>query len=218
MSQSKKAHKRAEREAAAAKLDRDRYRSELGARGAAYYAVGRFSIRHGLLPVCGNLLHQAVELFLKAVLVKRGTPLLDLPDIFGHDLTRLWTTVAAGDSTLAGHEATIASLDPLIELRYPDSVLSVGATIAVGPRDLGSLRPSFPPGAQVPPHYEIDLEMVDALVALLIKLASLSAIDLIAFKRAEVLAEILYDNSHAACWEIPAAHIQVLPVPTSSDC
>jgi hypothetical protein len=50
-----------------------------------YYVVGRFAAFAGLIPITGNLLHHAVEMFLKGGLSKNGVSLVDLKKM-GHNL------------------------------------------------------------------------------------------------------------------------------------
>ena len=40
-------------------------RSEFFSAGTQYYVAGRYAVIVGLIPVAGNLLHHAVEMFLK---------------------------------------------------------------------------------------------------------------------------------------------------------
>ena len=53
-----------------------------------YYASGRFAALSGILPVCGNLLHHAVEMYLKGALAS----VLDLNALRGlnHNLVQIW--------------------------------------------------------------------------------------------------------------------------------
>jgi hypothetical protein len=56
-----------------------------------YYVVGRFAAFAGLIPITGNLLHHAVEMFLKGGLSKNGVRLVDLKKM-GHNLPNIWTS------------------------------------------------------------------------------------------------------------------------------
>src|SRR4051794_8455400 len=60
-----------------------------------YYATGRFAALTGLMPVCGNLIHHAVEMMLKG----RLTHPLTLPQMavnpYRHCLPRIWQTFKA---------------------------------------------------------------------------------------------------------------------------
>lgn len=55
-----------------------------------YYVAGRSAVIDGLSPVCGNLLHHAAEMALKAALAD----VLTLPDLkkLNHSLLKIWAT------------------------------------------------------------------------------------------------------------------------------
>jgi hypothetical protein len=137
-----------------------------------YYASGRFAALSRLHRAAANLLHHAVELLLKAVLV-RSLPLERLKKEFGHDLPLLWQAATAASPSLVTpqRQRTIAALHKFEDLRYPDLLLSHGGTLTVAlqtgedPRVSGT-RPSS--GA----HYQFNLEDIDELWAALFHGAS----------------------------------------------
>ena len=51
---------------------------EFFATAGQYYVVGRFAAFAGLIPITGNLLHHAVEMFLKGGLSKNGSSLVKM--------------------------------------------------------------------------------------------------------------------------------------------
>jgi hypothetical protein len=53
--------------------------------GVQYYVAARSAVMAHLLPVCGNLYHHSLEMFLKAGL-SRHLSLRDLQNRFGHRL------------------------------------------------------------------------------------------------------------------------------------
>jgi hypothetical protein len=142
--------------------DRAHARVEFFRMGTHYYVAGRFAALSGLFPVAGNLLHHAIEMYLKGALVDLAG-LNGVRDL-GHDLNRIWNEYKARVSS-----ADAASLDsPIFELhrferlRYPDTVVREGMDAAftifrgqqaeiTGPN--GPIRP-----------YSLVLEDVDALV------------------------------------------------------
>ena len=63
---------------------RNRLRVEFGRLGAHYYIAGRFAFFSAFIPVAGNLLHHAVEMFLKGALIR--TLALEKLQSIGHDL------------------------------------------------------------------------------------------------------------------------------------
>jgi hypothetical protein len=88
-----------------------------------YYVAGRMAARAGFLPVYGNLLHHAVEMYLKAALV--GVVSLEkLKKKYIHNLEKLWRRFKAkeADAALDGFDATIHDLHKFEELRYPDEI------------------------------------------------------------------------------------------------
>jgi len=80
-----------------------------------YYISGRLAAKCFLVPVYGNLLHHAVEMFLKAVLV--GTLSIDemKNKKYGHDLTALWARFKEkeNDTALDRFDQTIKDLSRL---------------------------------------------------------------------------------------------------------
>lgn len=142
--------------------DRDRARVEFFRMGTHYYVAGRFAALSGLFPVAGNLLHHAIEMYLKGALV-RLLGLNGLRDL-GHDLDHIWNAykarVSPADATSL--DSPISELQRFERLRYPDTVVREGMDAAftifrgqqaeiTGPN--GPLRP-----------YSLVLEDVDALV------------------------------------------------------
>jgi hypothetical protein len=150
----------------------DRARVEFFRLGMHYYVAGRFAALAGLFPMAGNLLHHAIEMFLKGALV-RLVGLDALRDI-GHDLNKLWDAFKAHfpSSEAASFDKPIVEMHRFERLRYPDIVIREGmeATFAV-------LR-SQPvetsgPGAS-PPRYSLVLEDFDALAKLLFQKAGVN--------------------------------------------
>lgn len=109
-----------------------RHRFELLA--TQYYVAGRFAAMGGLAPVYGNLLHHAVERYLKAALVE------DIPvgrlRAAGHNLIRLWRMFKTTSNlpNLERFDATIRSLDRFENVRYLDDAKQLGLrTMVLGP-------------------------------------------------------------------------------------
>jgi hypothetical protein len=91
-----------------------------------YYVAGRFAAFAHFNPVTGNLLHHAIEMFLKGSLSKELT--LDELEKLGHNLPRIWTQfkTQANDPSLDQFDENICKLHAYKELRYPDSMLTKG--------------------------------------------------------------------------------------------
>src|SRR5689334_128947 len=81
------AHSEAEKKAHRAKAADEEFMKL----GVQYYVAARSAVMAQLLPVCGNLYHHSLEMFLKAGLSRHIT-LDDLKNQrkFGHDLRKLW--------------------------------------------------------------------------------------------------------------------------------
>lgn len=137
-----------------------------------YYVSGRYAVFAGLNPVAGNLLHHAVEMYLKGALSKTMT--LDQLTKLKHNLPKVWECFKAqvADPGLDTFDALILSLHAFEELRYPNSILSSGmmATISVSRVSGTSTRSP----ARPEPEYELYLEEVDALVDKIFPIASVN--------------------------------------------
>ena len=98
-----------------------------------YYAAGRSAALMGLHRVAPLLLHHAIELILKAVLV-RVSSLGELKHNHSHDLNSLWQAAVVEIPALKTptRDQAIADLDKFEALRYPDSLVRQGATVTIG--------------------------------------------------------------------------------------
>jgi hypothetical protein len=97
-----------------------------------YYATARFAMYAQRFPVCGNLFHHAVEMFLKAGIVKAGLARnrkLSLKGM-GHDLKKLWRAFKADfpEPALERHNKTISLLNKFEAIRHPDSKHAIAMT------------------------------------------------------------------------------------------
>jgi hypothetical protein len=134
-----------------------------------YYVVGRFAAFAGFIPITGNLLHHAVEMFLKGGLSKNGLSLVDLKKM-SHNLPNIWTKFKTtfNDPALDQFDDAICSLHRFEDIRYPDLIVAKGmiATINITrqPPLLNSSRPE--------PKYELCVQDIDALVGQLFATAS----------------------------------------------
>jgi len=90
-----------------------------------YYVQARFAMHAQCMPACGNLFHHAVEIFLKAGIVKAGLAQnhkLSVLKGMGHDLKNLWRAFKADfpESALERHDKTILLLNKFEAIRYPN--------------------------------------------------------------------------------------------------
>jgi len=97
-----------------------------------YYVAGRLAARSRLAPIYGNLLHHAVEMYLKAALVGVVTP-QEMKDKYRHDLEKLWDRfkVKVATSALDRYNATIRALHEFEDLRYPDRIKQGSILMAI---------------------------------------------------------------------------------------
>jgi hypothetical protein len=161
-----------------------------------YYAAGRFCAMTRLASAAPQLLHLAVELVLKASLA-RDHSLDELRMKYGHNIGRLWQDVTSVNSTLRtpGRDQTIVNLGRFEELRYPDSLISQGASISF---DFRTRTDSGPPHSDLPsgPHYEFNLEDIDELWAALFVNSRANAVAFLQRLSQEARAAIDRDNLH----------------------
>jgi hypothetical protein len=134
-----------------------------------YYVCGRAGVFAGCLPVSGNLLHHAVELFLKGDLCRS----LSREDLKRqrHELRKLWRTfknLHAG-VPLSQHDDTIKALDKFEKIRYPDAITDLGM---VGAITVAGPIPILRPGPI--PNYVLDLSAVDRLARSIFDAASVN--------------------------------------------
>ncbi len=124
-----------------------------------YHVSGRFAALSLCIPIAGNLLHHAIEMYLKCVLVK--TMSLEQLKNKGHNLTNLWKCFKEvyTDSSYDAHDWYIAELQKFQRLRYPDFVVTEGMQVSYVPF-IANFSP-LPNGPQ--PPYHLILEYVDLI-------------------------------------------------------
>lgn len=118
----------------------ERMKLEFARLGMYYHVAANRSLRLGT--IAGNLAHHAVELYLKAFLV-RYTSLDDLknPKKFGHSLPRLWD--AFSERTEHRHEGlreAVEGLQSFQDIRYPDGILAEGLLFVAAPPEWPSVE------------------------------------------------------------------------------
>jgi hypothetical protein len=150
----------------------DRERERFFSTACDYYIAGRFAAFAGLNPVVGNLLHHAIEMYLKGALAKTKS-LRELDKGFKHDLPKLWEAFKdqTNDAALKRFDATIAELHRFEDIRYPDSILAKGMAAIV------EITRSNIPGAYkgpAVPEYRVCVEDIDELVEAVFFAASFS--------------------------------------------
>src|SRR6266542_1815192 len=137
-----------------------------------YYITGRYGVLAGQIPVAGNLLHHAIEMYLKGSLAKTMT-LKQLKDL-SHSLPGIWATFKTKfpSSDLTKFDSLISSLHDFEELRYPDSILTNGMAVSAGVTRVAGTGPI---GTAHPvTQYELYLEEIDAFVGKIFQVASVN--------------------------------------------
>jgi len=134
-----------------------------------YYVAGRYAALAGFIPTTGNLLHHAVEMYLKGGLSKNGRSLTDLKKL-NHNLPNIWTKFKEtfNDPALNQFDDVISSLHRFEDIRYPDLIVAKGMLTTIDITRQG--RVVQPAGRE--PRYELCLEEIDELVGQLFTTAS----------------------------------------------
>jgi hypothetical protein len=150
--------------------------------GCQYYIAGRYAAFAGFAPVVGNVLHHAVENFLKGGLSKTKT-LRELKNL-GHNLPAIWAAFKAqvNDPGLAQFDRVISTLHEFEELRYPDSVVADGMVcrINISKAAVADMKKAAAASTSatsllpMPPGYDLCLEEIDELVGAVFVAASRS--------------------------------------------
>jgi HEPN domain-containing protein len=94
-----------------------------------YYVTARFAYFAGLIPVCGNLFHHAIEMYLKAALSSSVSVEKLKKD--SHCLKKLWDRFKKemADLSLTQFDCAIRRLNKFEKIRYPDNLVSKPSTI-----------------------------------------------------------------------------------------
>jgi hypothetical protein len=145
-----------------------------------YYIAGRYSAFAGLNPVTGNILHHAIEMFLKGTLSKTMS-VEDLKNKMGHNLPKIWTAFKAQNNNpaLDKFDDIISSLHAYEEIRYPNGkgMQSTIDIIRWDPKDAAQAAAiavhQDPEGRRKEvPHYKLCVEDIDELVGAIFTVAS----------------------------------------------
>jgi hypothetical protein len=140
----------------------DRARVEFFRLGVNYYVAGRFAAFSQLFPVAGNLLHHAIEMFLKGALVS-SVGLGALKGI-NHDLNKLWREFKKHHTSKESDsfDEVIGALHRFERLRYPD--FAIGEAMELTFDVLREHRVETSGPGKPLQRYSLVLENVDALV------------------------------------------------------
>lgn len=144
-------------------LNKDRLKELYFSLATQYYITARFAAISMLLPVCGNLFHHAIEMYLKGNLSIKLSE--DELKALNHNLKKSWELfkTEVHDPTLSNFDNTIVTLDKFEDIRYPDKIHSKGAIIFV---DMGKGKSYLLP-KRPEIEYRINVWRIDALVKIL---------------------------------------------------
>jgi len=139
--------------------------------GCQYYVAGRYGVFASLLPVAANLHHHAIEMLLKGALSKSMT-LKEMKDKLGHKLEWCWEAfkAQADDASLNRFDRVIQELNKFEDIRYPDKLLELGASMLFDVTKAGAAMASV--GGVSQPQYRLCLEEIDELVAEIFKIGN----------------------------------------------
>jgi len=155
--------------------DPERVKHEYFFAASDYYVTGRFAFWERAMNVCGNLLHHAIELYLKGHLWMT-VPAAELKKM-KHNLPAIWARFKATvrDGRLDAFDQTIRDVHAFENLRYPEEIVEKGMIFhfEVTRADLEQSR-RYDRSPSNLPRYEFALEEVDQLVSLLFEVCSLN--------------------------------------------
>lgn len=175
--------------------DRESVQLHMIRQATQYYASGRFATINGMIPVCGNLLHHAVEMFLKGALAHR----IDLKELrkLDHNLNRIWrrTKSEFPKVDLSPFDVAIQNLNRFELIRYPDELIKEGAIMHIDIHR-NELIPSHEDHTRAEPLYNFVLEDVDELVKVIFGYASLNPVFFSGGMNRGALAMINDSNLH----------------------
>jgi hypothetical protein len=143
--------------------------------GTQYYVTGRFGVLAHQMPVAGNLIHHAIEMYLKGALAKKMS--LEQLRKLSHYLPNLWNTFKENfpSANSDSFDNLVLSLHTFEDIRYPDSVINKGMALASGViRGTSKINPKPVPDKPAVPVYELYLDEVDSLVDHIFQLASVN--------------------------------------------
>jgi hypothetical protein len=172
---------------------------------AQNYVAGRMAAVAKLTPIPANLLHHAVEMFLKSALFNVVSP-KDLQYKYRHNLKKLWKRFKKkeNDPALSQFDSTVRALHAFESIRYPDTIPNAALllTITWHPSDAVEMSGT---AAKRTRKYEVFISDVDGLVLEILKRIPLNprfcvSAAMVGRSGCEALQ---YQNPHAADWLTP---------------
>jgi len=153
-----------------------------------------------LAPIHGNLLHHAVEMFLKYGLLDVVSREQMRSRQYGHNLDWLWERFKEkeGDPALVRFDATVHALHEFEELRYPDKIPNRAIMMAITWLRDDTVTSS---GETKAKQYEVVIADVDRLIIEILKRVGLNPKFFVQHRVSPSGRDALrYQNPHAADW------------------
>ena len=145
--------------------DKDRLQMMYFDTALHYQIAARYATSAGFVPASGNLVHHALEFYLKGALIERLDEAARRK--LHHNLRRLWRMYKKerNNSALDKFDQTIRDINKFERIRYPEEILKLGMVAEIGFVRNAGVAPR-PPGARKPPgaRYQLALDEVDELV------------------------------------------------------
>ena len=172
--------------------------------GFQYYVAARYAFAAGLFPVCGNLFHHAIEMFIKGFLFHDGMneteikdKLTDLQKKYSHHLGKLWDSfknlTEGSINNLDAFDETIKELQKFDGIRYSNKFLieKEGRAFVY---DWGKL-PNGEYQAKGAAVYRLGVEDLDQLVKVLFTTAQIDPKNFIKPSNEHALKYVKLENS-----------------------
>lgn len=160
--------------------------------GIQYYVAARFSAFAWMNPVCGNLFHHAIEMFLKGHLAAK----MNLPELkqLGHGLRGLWDRYKqdVSDAGLSRFDEMVTGLDEFESIRYPDRVLTEGMYSIISIKHRHSDQDA--PQCRHEPRFQIVVKEIDDFVKTIFEKSLLNSQYFMAGLGSEAKAYLTKDN------------------------
>lgn len=155
--------------------------------------------RARLTPTYGNLLHHAVEMYLKGALAGSVSS-IQMKKKYGHNLKRLWNQFKAqyADLSLVRFDAPIRALHKFEDIRYPDKFAAQGGIVSIAWKPSHAVINSG--SRRQPPKYEVFISEVDRLVIEILKRSSINPKFFVGRLGRSGRGALAYQNPHATRW------------------
>jgi hypothetical protein len=165
-----------------------------------YYVGGRMAARARLVPIFGNLLHHAIEMFLKTALIGIVSP-EDMKYKYSHDIEKLWQRfkMKESDSALDQFDSVVSAVHAFENLRYPDKIpdAAIHVNLTWQASDAVQVTGTAAPRTQ---KYEFFMSDVDDLVIEVMKRTGLNPKFFTGMLGTNGREALAYQNTYASDW------------------